>query len=86
MTATNSKAPAIGAPSAPQSLPLDGFTRWADLKHIVPLSHEAVRQRELAGRFPPRVQLGSRRCVGWKNSQVLEWLADPNGYRAPVEA
>lgn len=84
MTATNSKAPAIGVPSAPQSLPLDGFTRWADLKHIIPLSHEAVRQRELAGRFPKRVQLGSARCVGWRNSELLRWLAAPADYR--VEA
>jgi prophage regulatory protein len=74
------------ASSAPQSLPLDGFTRWADLKRIVPLSHESVRKRELAGRFPKRVQLGSARCVGWKNSEILRWLDSPNEYRAPQAA
>jgi predicted DNA-binding transcriptional regulator AlpA len=67
-------------------LPLDGYTRWADLKCIVPLSHEAVRQRELKGRFPKRVQLGSARCVAWRNQEILCWLADPSGYRAEVTA
>ncbi|WP_080436350.1 helix-turn-helix transcriptional regulator [Burkholderia ubonensis] len=65
----------------PQALPLDGFTRWADLKRIVPLSHESVRLRERAGRFPRRVQLGSARCVGWPNRELHRWLADPVGYR-----
>ncbi|MDR6419895.1 putative DNA-binding transcriptional regulator AlpA [Paraburkholderia phenoliruptrix] len=75
-------SPAGGAQLGPQSLPLDGFTRWAGLKHIVPLSHEAVRQRELNGRFPRRVKLGSARCVAWPNRELHRWLADPAGYRA----
>ncbi|MGN4108096.1 helix-turn-helix transcriptional regulator [Burkholderia gladioli] len=73
--------PAGGVRSEPQSLPLDGFTRWALLKHIVPLSHEAVRQRELKGLFPRRVKLGSARCVAWPNRELHRWLADPAGYR-----
>ncbi|MFC5428341.1 helix-turn-helix transcriptional regulator [Paraburkholderia denitrificans] len=71
------------APHAePQALPLDGFTRWSDLKRIVPLSHESVRQREMAGRFPKRVRLGSARCVGWPNRELHRWLAAPADYRA----
>ncbi|VXC59861.1 Phage transcriptional regulator AlpA [Burkholderia sp. 8Y] len=66
----------------PQLLPPEGYTRWSDLKRLVPLSHESVRKRELAGRFPKRVQLGSARCVAWKNQEILCWLADPSGYRA----
>ncbi len=66
----------------PKSLPRDGYTRWGELKRIVPLSHETVRQREHAGRFPKRVQLGSARCVAWPNWEILRWLADPAGYRA----
>ncbi|MBY4828698.1 helix-turn-helix transcriptional regulator [Burkholderia dolosa] len=68
----------------PSALPLDGFTRWADLKHIVPLSHETVRLRERAGRFPRRMQLGSSRSVGWPNREIHRWLADPSGYRVEV--
>lgn len=67
----------------PLALPLDGYTRWGDLKRFVPLSHESVRKRELAGRFPRRVALGSSRSVGWSNRELHRWLADPVGYRAP---
>lgn len=63
--ANTQTAPSSGANPEPKALPLDGFTRWNELKHIIPLSHESVRQRELKGRFPKRVQLGSARCVAW---------------------
>jgi prophage regulatory protein len=75
-------APAGGAHAEIQSLPLDGFTRWNDLKRFIPLCHESVRLRELAGRFPKRVRLGSARCVAWPNREIHRWLADPAGYRA----
>ncbi|MDG0025949.1 AlpA family phage regulatory protein [Trinickia sp. Y13] len=70
------------AQSEPQALPLDGYSRWRDLRKFIPLSHESVRQRELKGHFPKRVQLGSARCVAWPNREVHRWLADPVGYRA----
>jgi predicted DNA-binding transcriptional regulator AlpA len=78
----NTSSTAGGAQPEPLVLPLDGFTRWSDLKHIIPMCHESVRQRELAGRFPKRVQLGSARCVAWPNREIHRWLADPAGYRA----
>ncbi|WP_082754538.1 helix-turn-helix transcriptional regulator [Burkholderia savannae] len=85
MAANQRKVSTLGhAQSEPQSLPLDGYSRWPDLKHIIPMSREAVRQRELAGRFPKRVQLGSERCVGWPNREIHRWMADPAGYRAEV--
>jgi len=70
------------APSqSPPTLPADGFIRWQTLRLIVPLSRESVRQRELSGRFPRRVQLGSERCVAWPNREIHRWLADPTNYR-----
>lgn len=83
MAATNS---VVNQTDKPLSLPLDGFSRWNDLKKIIPLSHESIRQRELNGRFPKRVQLGSVRCVAWPNREVHRWLADPSGYRAETSA
>lgn len=83
---SQSTSPLDEAQSEPLTLPLDGFTRWNDLKRIIPLSHESIRQRELKGRFPKRVQLGSARCVAWPNRELHRWLADPAGYRAPVSA
>jgi prophage regulatory protein len=68
----------------PPSLPLYGYTRWAELKRIVPFSHETARQRELKGLFPRRVKLGSARCVAYPNREIHRWLADPAGYHAPA--
>ncbi|WP_321880713.1 helix-turn-helix transcriptional regulator [Burkholderia cepacia] len=77
---------ADGVQSEPTVLPIDGFVRWADLKQFVPFSHETLRQREMKGLFPRRVQLGSARCVAWPNREIHRWLADPAGYRAPEPA
>ncbi len=76
--------PARSALTEPLSLPLDGYTRWAELKRIVPFSHETARQRELKGLFPRRVKLGSARCVAYPNREIHRWLADPAGYHAPA--
>ncbi|KGS95054.1 helix-turn-helix transcriptional regulator [Burkholderia pseudomallei] len=75
--------PPHGGEHGTEALPLDGFTRWADLKRLVPMSHETVRLRERAGRFPKRVKLGSSRTVAWPNRELRRWMADPTGYRAP---
>ncbi|MEX3941608.1 helix-turn-helix transcriptional regulator [Paraburkholderia sp. BR10937] len=66
------------------AIPLDGFSRWRDLSPFIPLVRESVRVRELAGRFPKRVQLGSARCVAWPNREIHRWLADPANYRTPM--
>lgn len=79
---SQSTSPRDEGQSEPLALPLDGFTRWNNLKRIIPLSHESIRQREIKGRFPKRVQLGSARCVAWPNREIHRWLADPAGYRA----
>ncbi|WP_175829626.1 helix-turn-helix transcriptional regulator [Burkholderia cepacia] len=70
--------------TAPQALPLDGYSRWQNLKTFVPLSRESIRLREIAGRFPRRVQLGSQRCIAWPNREIHRWLSDPANYRAEV--
>ncbi|SAK96824.1 transcriptional regulator [Caballeronia catudaia] len=74
-----------GAFPQPESLPLDGFTRWSTLKSIVPNSREWVRLREKEGRFPKRVHL-SLRCTAWPNRELHKWLADPLNYRAAPAA
>lgn len=88
MAAKVHNAPPTGDAQTPSEvIPGDvytGYTRWSTLKKFVPLSHEAVRQREKAGRFPKRVQLGSARCVAWPNRELHRWFADPNSYRVEV--
>ncbi|KGC39077.1 MULTISPECIES: helix-turn-helix transcriptional regulator [Burkholderia] len=83
MTTTFHHSPPSGGHNNPHALPLDGYTRWADLKHLIPLCRESIRLRELAGRFPKRTQLGSSRSAAWPNRELHRWLADPDGYRAP---
>jgi prophage regulatory protein len=67
------------------ALPPHGFTRWNTLKLYVPMSREAIRLREIAGRFPKRVQLGSARCVGWRNEDLHAYFRDPDGFRSESE-
>ncbi|WP_081070073.1 helix-turn-helix transcriptional regulator [Burkholderia cepacia] len=69
------------ASQAPVGLPLDGFSRWSDLRPFVPLSRETVRQRELEGRFP-RARRLTQRCTVWSNREIHRWIADPLNYRS----
>jgi len=73
-----------GAHKAPsESLPLDGFSRWNDLRTFVPFSRETLRKRELEGRFPQRVHM-TLRCTAWPNRELHRWFSDPVNYRATV--
>lgn len=67
--------------SPPESLPLDGFSRWNDLRPFIPFSRETLRKREIEGRFPRRVHL-TQRCAAWPNRELHRFFADPVGYRA----
>ncbi|RQZ14039.1 AlpA family phage regulatory protein [Burkholderia sp. Bp9031] len=72
---------AVAGNDVPKVLPRDGFSRWNDLRPFVPLSRETVRKRELEGRFPRRVHLGSQRSVAWPNREIFRWIQDPANYR-----
>ncbi len=67
--------------SASIGLPLDGFSRWSDLRIFIPLSRETIRQRELEGRFPRASRL-TQRCTVWPNREIHRWIADPMSYRS----
>ncbi|RQQ47866.1 helix-turn-helix transcriptional regulator [Burkholderia stagnalis] len=75
MSQKNASAP------VPAGLPLDGFSRWENLRLFIPLSRETVRQRELEGRFPRASRL-TQRCTVWPNREIHRWIADPMNYRA----
>jgi prophage regulatory protein len=63
------------------TLPVDGLSRWNDLKQFIPFSRESLRQRELQGKFPRRQYL-TKRCAVWSNREIHRWFADPLNYRA----
>jgi predicted DNA-binding transcriptional regulator AlpA len=70
----------IPAPAG-ATLPLDGLSRWNDLKKFIPFSRETLRQREREGKFPRRQHL-TKRCAAWPNRELHRWFADPLNYRA----
>jgi prophage regulatory protein len=47
--------------------------REREVKHITGLSRVTRWRLEKVDRFPRRVQL-TQRCVGWPESEVLDWL------------
>jgi len=51
-----------------------GIARLPRTKEIVGLSRSEIYRREAAGLFPKRVVLG-RRCVGWLESELFDWIA-----------
>jgi predicted DNA-binding transcriptional regulator AlpA len=70
---------------SPGALPLDGFSRWKDLKAFVPFSRETLRKYEREGRFPRRKHL-TQRCTAWPNRELHRWFADPINYRAGADS
>lgn len=61
-------------------IPPAGLSRWAQLKHLIPVSRETWRQLVITGRAPAPVRL-SARCSLYANAQIYKWLADPANYR-----
>lgn len=44
-----------------------------------------IYERMKLGTFPQSVRLGAR-AVGWRRGDILDFLKDPAGYRAPRPA
>ena len=64
--------------------PVDGLSRWGDIKHLIPVSREKWRQLIRDGYAPPVTRLGIR-CSFQQNREILRWLSDPLSYRAKKE-
>jgi hypothetical protein len=62
-------------------LPIEGLSRWNDIKHLIPISHEKWRQLVRDGLAPPITRFGLR-CSFQENREVLRWLSDPLNYSA----
>lgn len=63
-----------------ERLPLDGMSRYSQLKKFLPVSREKWRQLVRDQVAPQPVKLGIR-CTMWRNVELHEFLADPAGYR-----
>lgn len=49
------------------------FIRPAELAEMISVSKSTLWRMEKKGELPPRRQL-SKRCVGWVESDILQWL------------
>jgi prophage regulatory protein len=51
----------------------DRIVREADRRYITSISRTQAWKLEKEGKFPKRVRL-SNRSIGWKLSELLEWV------------
>jgi predicted DNA-binding transcriptional regulator AlpA len=58
------------------------FFRLRDVLRITSLSRPTLYRRIASHRFPAPVHLGGR-ASGWTFASIQNWIADPEGYRAP---
>ncbi|HJV07262.1 MAG TPA: hypothetical protein VJ642_08210 [Chromobacteriaceae bacterium] len=71
--------------TTPNTLPVDGLSRWGAFKPFSPVCRETFRQLSREGRAPQPIRL-SIRCTMYSNRELHRWLADPINYRADQEA
>lgn len=50
------------------------IVREAERRHITSISRTHAWQLEKQGLFPKRIRLNGSRSVGWKLSELLDWL------------
>ena len=53
--------------------------REKDVIKFVGLSRTSIWRKERAGLFPARVRLGGGRAIGWRRSDLEEWLKGLGG-------
>jgi prophage regulatory protein len=53
---------------------LDRIVGKSEVSKIIGLKSAAIDSLEKAGGFPRRLKIGNRR-IGWRLSDVIEWLA-----------
>ena len=58
----------------------DRILRWRDLEGVVGISRTTVATQEREGHFPRRVKLTDY-CVGWRASEVQEWISGRRDWR-----
>lgn len=60
---------------------MDRMLRWPDVARLVRISRATVDRAEKAGTFPRRQQLTDY-AVGWRASDVQQWIAGKRDWRA----
>lgn len=60
----------------------EGLYQWEVFADRVPYTRETWRVKMDEGKAPRPIRLTAR-CTVWRGSDILAWLADPLGWRAP---
>lgn len=67
--------------------PAAAILRRPAVERLTGLSYSTIYRKMLAGEFPERIKL-SEKTVGWKESEVREWIDQceriPTGTAAPA--
>lgn len=59
----------------------DRILRIRMVLEMTGLSRSTLYRKIQEGSFPRQIQI-TRHCIGWRESAVQTWLADPMSYRA----
>lgn len=62
-------------------IPLKEWVAFREFEQHIPFGRSEMHRRILAGRFPRGVRLSSRIAI-YRRSDIMEFLANPAGYRA----
>ena len=62
----------------------DNILRMKDVQRRAPLNRATIYRKMANGTFPRSVAL-SQNAVGWYESDINAWIADPTGWRPDVE-
>jgi prophage regulatory protein len=63
----------------------DRILRLEGVLYRCGLSRSTIYRKINEGSFPPQVRVGLN-SVGWMESELSRWIADPMGYRPMAEA
>lgn len=61
---------------------LERYLREEQVLQYTTLSHATMWREIKAGRFPKQIRLSPGR-VGWKASEISQWMTDPEAYAKP---
>ncbi|WP_416311138.1 helix-turn-helix transcriptional regulator [Pseudomonas sp. W03] len=64
---------------------LERYLREEQVLECTTLSHATMWREIKAGRFPRQIRLSPGR-VGWKASEISQWMNDPEAYAKPEAA
>lgn len=62
----------------------DGFLRVNAVLARTGLGRTTLYRMVREGSFPKQVQL-TKRCTGWRESAVRDWVANPRDFRVPSQ-